>query len=87
MLQETFVTLTQKGRKPLRPLEALGYLDLIAAHPVITVSYALIRIAAELSAAHRLSFWDALIIVAARSGARSRRPDQARQTGARIVEK
>ena len=71
VLQETFVTLTRKGRRPLSASEALIFLDLIAAHPVVNHTYGNIREAAEFSAAHRISFWDALIVVAAaRSGAK-----------------
>lgn len=70
VLQELFVTLTRKVRSPLPPEEALKYLDQIAAWPVISTEYAFIREAIELAGRAALSFWDALIVVAAaRSGA------------------
>ncbi|SRR6266849_7338554 len=65
VLQELFVTLTRKGRKPFSVEEALRYLDRIAAYPVVTLDYSAVRAAAELSDREKLSFWDALIIVAA----------------------
>jgi len=71
VLQELFVTLTRKVRTPLTAEQAARYLDQIAAWPVIVLDYRAMRDAIELSASAKLSFWDALIIVAAaRSGAR-----------------
>jgi predicted nucleic acid-binding protein len=70
VLQELFVTLTRKGQRTASANEALASLDLLAKFPVFQVDYPAIRAAGELSAHHKLSFWDALIIVsAARSGA------------------
>ena len=70
VLQELFVTLTQKGSRTVDAKEALANLDLLAQFPVFQVDYPAIRRAAELSAAHKLSFWDALIVISAnRSGA------------------
>ncbi len=70
VLQEFFVTLTRKGQRTVSANEALAMLDLLAKFPVFHIDYPAIRAAAELSARHTLSFWDALIIVsAARSGA------------------
>jgi predicted nucleic acid-binding protein len=71
VLQELYVTLTRKIRGALSPDQALRYLDGIAAWPVLTPDYGAVRSAVTLSAGHQLSFWDALIVVAAsRSGAR-----------------
>ena len=71
VLQELFVTLTRKVRTPLTAEQAARYLDQIAAWPVIVLDYRAMRDAIELSASAKLSFWDALIIVAAaRSGAK-----------------
>lgn len=71
VLQELFVTLTRKVRTPLTGEQAARYLDQIAAWPVIVLDYRAMRDAIELSASAQLSFWDALIVVAAaRSGAR-----------------
>jgi predicted nucleic acid-binding protein len=71
VLQELFVTLTRKIRTPLTAEQAGRYLDQIAAWPVIVLDYRAMRDAIELSDSAKLSFWDALILVAAsRSGAR-----------------
>ena len=70
VLQELYVILTRKVQRKSTPREALAYLDRIARSPVTGVDYGLVREAADLSARHTLSMWDALIIVAAaRSGA------------------
>ena len=70
ILQELYVTLTRKIRKPMLADQALRYLERIAAWPVMTPDFEAIRSAIVLSTGHRISFWDALIVVAAsRSGA------------------
>lgn len=70
VLQELFVTLTRKGARPMRTERAIHYLDQLAAFPVVTTDYTMIRDAATLSAQDKLSFWDGLVIVSAvRSGA------------------
>jgi predicted nucleic acid-binding protein len=71
ILQELFVTLTSKVRTPMKPEQALRYLDHIAAWPVAVLDYEAVRAAAQLSSGKSLSFWDALVIVAAaRSGSK-----------------
>jgi predicted nucleic acid-binding protein len=71
VLQELFVTLTRKIRTSLTAEQALRYLDQIAVWPVMVTDYGAIRDAIELSAGASLSFWDALVVVAAaRSGAK-----------------
>jgi predicted nucleic acid-binding protein len=65
VLQELFVTLTRKVRTPLAPEQALRYLDQIAAWPVAVPDYSAVRAAVELSVSASLSFWDALVVVAA----------------------
>lgn len=71
VLQELYVTLTRKVRTPMKPEQALRYLDQLAVWPVVVLDYAAVRDAVELSARAMLSFWDALVVVAAaRSGAK-----------------
>ena len=71
VLQELFVTLTRKVRTPLTAEQALRYLDQIAAWPVAVLDYGAVRSAVELCSTCSLSFWDALVVVAAaRSGAK-----------------
>ena len=72
VLQELYVTLTRKGKMPLTPDAALRYIDQIAAWPVAMTDFKAVRRAIELSSGSMISFWDALIVVAAESsGART----------------
>ncbi|MCB1057252.1 MAG: PIN domain-containing protein [Acidobacteria bacterium] len=65
VLQELYVTLTQKIRSPLSADQALPILEHFAAWPVQTTDFALIRDAVHLSKDAVLSFWDSLIVLAA----------------------
>jgi predicted nucleic acid-binding protein len=65
VLQELYVTLTRKVRGPIPADQVLRYLERIAAWPVTVVDYEAIRSAIALSSRHQISFWDALIVVAA----------------------
>jgi len=70
VLQELFVTLTQKVSQPCSSEEALAVLEDLTAWPLMVVDYAAIRAAAGLADRAKLSFWDALVVVAAaRAGA------------------
>lgn len=70
VLQELFVTLTRKVSHPCPSEEALAVLEDLTAWPLMVVDYAAIRAAVDLADQARLSFWDALIVVAAaRTGA------------------
>ena len=71
VFQELFVTLTRKIRTPLTAEQVVRYLDQIAAWPVVVLDYRGVRDAIELSSSATVSFWDALVVVAAaRCGAR-----------------
>ena len=70
VLQELFVTLTRKVSQPCSNDEALAVLEDLAAWPLMVVDYAAIREAVGLADQAQLSFWDALVVVAAaRTGA------------------
>ena len=70
VLQELYVTLTRKVRQPCSSQAALTVLEDVASWPVAVVDYPAIRAAGRLSDEARLSFWDALVVVAAaRAGA------------------
>jgi predicted nucleic acid-binding protein len=70
ILQELFVTLTRKVARCCSSEEALAVLENLAVWPIVTIDYAAIRAAAGLAAEAKISFWDALVVVAAaRSGA------------------
>jgi predicted nucleic acid-binding protein len=65
VLQELFVTLTKKVIPRCSIEEALEALEELTAWPLILVDYAVIRAAAGLAGQVKISFWDALIVVAA----------------------
>jgi predicted nucleic acid-binding protein len=70
VLQELFVTLTRKASQRCSIEEALAVLDDLTAWPLLVVDYSAIRAAAGLADQAKLSFWDALVVVAAaRTGA------------------
>jgi predicted nucleic acid-binding protein len=70
VLQELFVTLTRKVSRPCSREEALAVVEDLAAWPLMVVDYAAIRAAIEVAGQAKLSFWDALLVVAAaRTGA------------------
>jgi predicted nucleic acid-binding protein len=70
VLQELFVTLTRKVARPCTSDEALAVLEDLAAWPLMAVDYAAIRAAVGLADQAKVSFWDALVVVAAaRTGA------------------
>jgi predicted nucleic acid-binding protein len=70
VLQELFVTLTRKVKQRCSIEEALAVLEDLTAWPLMVVDYAAIRAAVGLADQAKLSFWDALVVVAAaRSGA------------------
>ncbi|HEY7333412.1 MAG TPA: PIN domain-containing protein [Bryobacteraceae bacterium] len=65
VLQEFYVTMTGKIRRRVTSAEALRHLEQLAQFPVFTNDYNNIREAIEISADHKFSFWDALIVVSA----------------------
>jgi predicted nucleic acid-binding protein len=70
VLQELFVTLTKKVKRSCSSAEALSVLENLAAWPVVGVDYEAIRAAVGLADKAQLSFWDALVVMAAvRTGA------------------
>lgn len=70
VLQEFFVTMSQKVAKSWPRERLLAALDDFAIWPTLVIEPPIIREAAELAGEAQLSFWDALIVTAAaRSGA------------------
>lgn len=67
VLQEFYVTVTRKLARPLSEDDAGRALQAWAQLPVVPVDVAIVLTAARVSKAHSLSFWDALIIEAARA--------------------
>ncbi len=70
VLQEFYVTMTRKVRGAWSADDALAILEDLAAWPLFSPDFAALREAVLLSRNALLSFWDALIVIAAlRSGA------------------
>ncbi len=67
VLQEFFVTVTRKVKKPLSVLDAAEWIDRIALRPVIPVDAGLVKRAIRISEQYQISHWDAAIIAAAQS--------------------
>lgn len=68
VLQEFYVNVTRKIPVPLARAEARRLVRQYAVWPVVVVSPADVEAASEIEERHQLSFWDALIVVAARRG-------------------
>ncbi len=66
VLQEFYVTATRKLPQPLSRVEAREIIDLYSAWPVITIDPSAILSATRIEEANQVSFWDALILEAAR---------------------
>lgn len=66
VLQGLYVTETRRGRPILNPAEVLQYIDSYAAWPVVAPGFDDIRDAMRLSDSTQISYWDALIVIAAR---------------------
>ena len=70
VLQELYITLTRKFSKAISPEEALQRVKSISRWRIVSISPEMIVTAATLCIGHQISFWDALIVVAAQySGA------------------
>lgn len=85
VLQEFYVVATRKFDPPMRRKEAREVVAAYAAWPVVGVDAALILAASELEERHGLSFWDALIVEAARRAGASRLVTEDLQPGRRLA--
>jgi len=65
VLQEFYVTVTRKFRKPMTPQAAVALMDEYRAFPTVPADYPLIVAAVETSLKHGISYWDAAILAAA----------------------
>jgi predicted nucleic acid-binding protein len=68
VLQELYVTLTRKIPRPVKPAQAAEIVQDMLTWDVVVNDGATILEAAALEAKEKLSFWDALIVVAAARG-------------------
>lgn len=65
VLQEFYVTVTRKIRKPLSPELAVALMDEYRVFPIVPTDYPLIVAAVELSLRYGISYWDGAILAAA----------------------
>lgn len=85
VLTEFYAVVTRKFDPPLSRREARALVDAYAAWPVVQVDPPLIIAASALEEQHSLSFWDALIIEAARLAGADRLLSEDLQHGRRIA--
>jgi predicted nucleic acid-binding protein len=84
VLTEFYVVATRKFSPPLARREVRSIVDAYAAWTVVQVDPTLIVGASVIEERHQLSFWDALIIEAARRGGAARVVTEDLQHGQRI---
>lgn len=84
VLQEFYVVATRKFDPPLRRAAAREIVALYSQWPTVQVDVALILAASKLEERHTLSFWDALIVEAARRAGAARLLTEDLQTGRQI---
>lgn len=85
VLSEFYVVATRKFTPPIARGAARSIIDAYTAWPVVQVDSTLIVAASALEERHHLSFWDALIIEAARRGGATRLVSEDLQRGRRIA--
>jgi len=84
ILEEFYVVATRKFDPPMSRRAAREIVALYATWPVVQVDVVLILTASQLEERHRLSFWDALVVEAARVGGAARLVTEDLQHGRRI---
>ncbi len=72
ILQEFYVVATRKLAPAMAPAKAREVIELYSSWPVIPIEPSLILTASLLAERDRLSFWDALVVEAARVGGAGR---------------
>jgi predicted nucleic acid-binding protein len=85
VLQELYVVATRKLGQPMERATARRLVGLYAEWPVVHVDVPLILAASELEEHHTLSFWDALIVEAARRAGAARLLTEDLQDGREIA--
>jgi predicted nucleic acid-binding protein len=84
ILQEFYVVATRKFDPPMSRRAAREIVALYGTWPVVQVDVALILTASQLEEQHKLSFWDALVVEAARVAGATRLVTEDLQDGRRI---
>jgi predicted nucleic acid-binding protein len=84
VLQEFYVVATRKFDPPMRRGAAREIVVLYGTWPIVQVDLALILAASKLEERHGFSFWDALVVEAARRSGATRLMTEDLQAGRRI---
>ena len=84
VLQEFYVVVTRKFDPPMRRSVAREIVALYGEWPIVQVDVALILAASKLEERHAFSFWDALVVEAARRCGATRLLTEDLQAGRRI---
>jgi predicted nucleic acid-binding protein len=84
VLQEFYVVATRKFDPPMRRATAREIVALYSAWPTVQVDLALILAASKLEDHHSFSFWDALIVEAARRAGATRLLTEDLQAGRQL---
>lgn len=85
VLQEFYVVATRKLDPPMRRGAAREIVAVYGAWPTVQVDVALVLAASELEERHRFSFWDGLVVEAARRSGAGRLMTEDLQVGSRIA--
>jgi len=85
VLQEFYMVVTRKFDPPLSRREARDLVDAYGQWHLVQVDLPLILAASQLEERHTLSFWDALIVEAARRSGARRLLTEDLQTGRRLA--
>lgn len=86
VLTEFYAVVTRKFDPPMPRREAREIVDSYDAWPVVQVDASLILAASQLEEDHKLSFWDAMIVEAAKRGGATRLLSEDLQDGRRFGE-
>lgn len=65
ILQEFFVTVTRKVRAPMRPVEALEWIEQFEEQPCVPIDVSLVKRGIEGAERYKISYWDGAVIAAA----------------------
>lgn len=65
VMQEFYVTVTRKFKKPLSSEEAVLFMEQLNAFPVISTDYEIITKGVRNSIKHQISYWDGAVLAAA----------------------
>jgi predicted nucleic acid-binding protein len=85
VLQEFYVVATRKFDPPMSRREARDLVDAYSNWQLVQIDVPLILASSQLEERHTLSFWDALIVEAARRAGATRLITEDLQTGRRIA--